>query len=326
MSVRRTLTERVILAPLRTLLRGMQRDGHRVALPLKIILAIALVPIFGIIVLVARGHAMTRGPIVVEGRTRDGDRLICRFPDLIQMYIHVFGVWEPDLSAYIRDRLRPGDVFIDVGANIGAFALLASHRVGASGRVIAVEASPAIADVLDEHIGMNNAANVDVVRAAASDHEGTLTIFAGPAHNVGLTTTQAGRGLPAVADVPARPLHALLSDASMRAARLVKIDVEGGEPAVLAGMAVFLDTASDDVEILVELSPLWWDDRSRSVDEVLRPFLDRGFHVYLIDNNYWPWRYLWPNDVRRPVRQQGALAGDVKRHDIVLSRRDVDML
>ena len=60
--------------------------------------------------------------------------------------------------------------------------------------------------------------------------------------------------------------------------------------------------------------------------EVLEPLLDAGFHAYRIDNNLWPWRYLWPNDVRRPRRVRQPLLKRVKRIDLVLSRVDQDEL
>ena len=61
---------------------------------------------------------------------------------------------------------------------------------------------------------------------------------------------------------------------------------------------------------------------------MLRPFLERGFHVYLLPNNYWTWRYLWPRDVGAPqrLRDLAILERRVARLDIVLSRIDADAL
>jgi FkbM family methyltransferase len=311
---------------MRMILRALQCDATRVALPVKLVIGAILVPVFGVIVVVSRLHALVKGPITVIGETPEGIRLRCHLPDLIQMYIYAFGRWEPDLTMYIRDRLKPGDTFIDVGANIGYFALLAARAVGETGSVVAIEAAPRIADELRHHVELNDAHNVRILNKAASDRDGTITIYAGPEHNIGLTTTQSGRGLPAEAEINAHPLHALIEHDETMKTRMVKIDVEGGEPAVLAGMSTWLDGAPQDVEILIELSPLWWDDRSRSVDDVLAPFFERGFNLYTIPNNYWPWRYLWPNDVQKPQRHRGSLSANVKRHDIVLSRRDVEQL
>ena len=69
------------------------------------------------------------GPVTANGTTGDGLRFRCRLPDLIPMYIYLFGTWEPDLAEFLRRRLRPGDTFVDVGANIGFVTALASRIV-----------------------------------------------------------------------------------------------------------------------------------------------------------------------------------------------------
>ena len=59
-----------------------------------------------------------------------GAKLRCSTDDLIQRMILHFGVWEPDVSRVIEQNLKSGDVFVDIGANIGYDTLLASARVG----------------------------------------------------------------------------------------------------------------------------------------------------------------------------------------------------
>jgi hypothetical protein len=69
---------------------------------------------------------------------------ICDLDDVIQRYIFYFGVWEPMISHVTEQMLHKGDVYVDVGANIGYCSLLASNCVGGSGRVVSIEASPTI--------------------------------------------------------------------------------------------------------------------------------------------------------------------------------------
>lgn len=62
--------------------------------------------------------------------------------------------------------------------------------------------------------------------------------------------------------------------------------------------------------------------------DVLRPFLERGFHVYLLPADYAPWRYLWPRDVGAPQRLRNFAVLERRRGqlDLVLSRSDADTL
>src|SRR5208282_4953475 len=71
-----------------------------------------------------------------------GAHMYCNTSDLIQFFIFHFGVWEPDVSRVIERNLDLGDVFVDAGANVGYYTLLGSRRVGPSGKVISIEASP----------------------------------------------------------------------------------------------------------------------------------------------------------------------------------------
>ena len=106
-------------------------------------------------------------PHAFRARTVFGAHLEGDSQDLIQQWVYYFGVWEPVLTRWIRRTLRRGDTFVDVGANIGYFALLASKSVGPAGRVVAIEASPTICASLQRNVASNGARNVRVVNAAA---------------------------------------------------------------------------------------------------------------------------------------------------------------
>ncbi len=288
--------------------------------------SILMLPFFTLLFVVLRLRLRWRGPLDVDATTAHGE-FCCHPPDLIQMYLWLFGVWEPDMTVYIREHLAPGDVFIDVGANIGYYGAVATRPRRQQGdqvvRVVAVEASPVVFAALQQTIALNHLNDeVRAINKAAADKRGTIAVYAGPQHNIGLTTTVQQRGMKSEAQIEAVPLDDLLEPEEIRNARLIKIDVEGAEPQVLAGMSRIVRECRQEVEILIELSPQWWADTSLRPVDVLQPFLNAGFHVYQMQNNYWPWRYLWPNAVMPPKRSQRDLTQRVKRLDVVLSRRD----
>lgn len=191
---------------------------------------------------------------------------------------------------------------------------------------MAIEASPTIFEALKANLALNHVSNCRLVNMAAAAEAGSLRVYRGPTHNTGLTTTVASRGFPLEATVEAAPLADMLEPREITTARLVKIDVEAAEDAVLAGLDGFLERCPRDVEIVVELSPRWWSNPRQTPKDVLRRFFDAGFFAYEIDNNLWPWRYLWPAAVGRPRRLRRSLERRPKRLDLVLSRVDREEL
>lgn len=229
-------------------------------------------------------------PLELVARTRFGARLAGGLPDLMQGYLYFFGVWEPGITAVFRAALKPGDVVVDVGANVGAHALLAAHLVGPHGRVHAVEASPFIHDRLCRNIEANGAWNIRTYNLAATDAPGPVTVFLHDASNLGCTTIVAAEatrlGAVREAVVEGRPLGQIVPEADLLAARLIKIDVEGAEWLVLRGLAPLLPRLRPEAEILLELNPAALERLGGSLDELLAMFARAGFTAFEIANRY----------------------------------------
>ena len=83
------------------------------------------------------------------------------------------GIWEPFETSLVLASLSPGAVFVDVGANIGYFTVLAADRVGDSGAVFAFEPDPENFSLLQANLKLNGVRRqVEAVRAALSEEEG----------------------------------------------------------------------------------------------------------------------------------------------------------
>jgi FkbM family methyltransferase len=245
------------------------------------------------------------GDGVFVGRTRD----------MLSMYVLAFGVWEPHLTAFIRQRLAPGDVFVDVGANSGWYTLLGAHRVGPDGQVVAVEPSAAIAERLSWQVTRNALTNVRIVPEAVSDHLGTVAVELGPEEHRGLT--RAIHESTGESSVPCRPLPDMIADDEWARVRLMKIDVEGAEYAAVRGLAPALSRLPAAAEVVVEVGP----QRAPSpayVDELFDSFDRAGFRGYAMPNAYAPRDYLAYQPVQSLPRVTGpALRTEV---DVVFSR------
>ncbi len=268
-------------------------------------------------------HLRTR-PLDTKARLRSGDLVTVTTSDVIQRYQYIFGEWEPNLSAFLRDRLRPGDTFIDVGAHRGAFSLLASHAVGPTGRVVAIEPTPQFHDDLTTAATANHRTNIRPVRAAATDHTGTLALYLEDPANLGHTTATRPRHFHSTFDVPAAPLAELLDQTELATARVIKIDVEGAEAAAVRGLRPALPHLREDVELVVEVTPKLLAKQGKSAVGIIDALSEHGFHPYTLTNDYDPATY--PRAMRRPKSPVRCTEPPKHMTDLVFSRTDAARL
>lgn len=252
---------------------------------------------------------------VYRARTYFNAHLLCDPRDLIQRMILHFGVWEPDVSRAIELNLLPGDTFVDVGANVGYDTLLAARIVGTTGRVVAIEASPTTFALLTRNLALNDTANVRPVNAAVSDRRGKLDLHEPYQGNIGAATTLASRGGRLVATVDALPLEEILTAQDIARIRLLKIDVEGAEPAILRGVLDRMSLYPATMDILVEASP---QDDLAAWTEVFERLRAAGFSAYEIENSYEiEWYLKW----RKPAPMRKTDVVPREQQDILFTRR-----
>lgn len=251
--------------------------------------------------------------------TRYGFDLSGNTGDLIQRYIYLYGVWEPNLSTWLWDRLGRGDGFVDVGANAGYYTLLAAQRVGREGSVTAIEASPAIFPLLKANAELNRAENTRLVHCAVLDAIGEIELFPGPSHNLGATSIFQGDVGDSVR-VEAKPLCEILSPGDLASARIMKIDVEGAEVQAILGLVPCLEHARPDLEFVVEVGggPEGSQPAAEAAGEIIRLLEPYGYHAYTLMNDYRAEAYVRER-AARPVRLRGPVASET---DLVFSRLD----
>ncbi|WP_078961859.1 FkbM family methyltransferase [Streptomyces hygroscopicus] len=270
--------------------------------------------------------ALRDRPLHRMARTRFGATFAVDTQDLIQRYLYLFGVWEPHMTRWLQRRLQPGDVFVDVGANIGYYSVLASRLVGRNGKVVSVEASPAFHRILLRHAQRNGCANIRAINAAVSDRDELLTFILASSRNMGANSIVPYDG-PAEStfQIAARPLPALLTEEEITRARVIKIDVEGAEGGVVRGLLPLLGRVRPDAELTVEVTPQRMAELGESVDDLLEAVRAHGFHVYHLANDYAAGSY--PDALRGapkvPVRRRGPVT---EESDLVFSRVDAETL
>jgi FkbM family methyltransferase len=161
---------------------------------------------------------------------------------------YLTGDAEPEVQEALAELLKPGQTVYDVGANIGFFTILCSRLVGPSGRVYAFEPIPRNLATLKRNIALNGLTNVVVVEMALSSSSGTAEMFVSPwsafhSLNVEGASKQDNHG-PDAGEIVVQTvtLDEFVRDDGVHAPDLVKIDVEGAELIVLAGMRETLRT------------------------------------------------------------------------------------
>jgi FkbM family methyltransferase len=138
------------------------------------------------------------------------------------------GIYETALQKLIKQRVVPGSIFYDVGANAGLYTLLAATCVG-EGRVIAFEPVPANVASLRKHIGLNHLENVTVFDAAVSDRSGSTSFATGITCADGHISSQGDLQVQTVT------LDGLIHEQDVPPPDFIKMDIEGEEFRALQG-------------------------------------------------------------------------------------------
>lgn len=205
---------------------------------------------------------------------------LCRMLGLCKIYLdttdtsftsHLLldGFWEMWLTIFFARQVQAGMTVIDVGANFGYYTLLFGFLVGTAGRVYAVEPNPKVVPKLRRSVFLNGlAARVTIVPAAAGASEAEVSLFAPHDEPKNATISFAPDAVsPEMGSI--HRVKQLAADAfAADAARidLVKIDAEGAEEGVIAGMANIL--RRDKPLLILEFNAARYRDPAAFLDQL----------------------------------------------------------
>ena len=190
------------------------------------------------------------------------------------------GTWEPTETSVLRAQLRPGDTYVDVGAYIGYYTVIASKLVGQSGRVIAFEPDPRNFALLKRNVETNGCTNVILEQLALSDRPGSIKLFL---HDVskGSHSIVEFAGAAGTVEVEAVPLDDYLAEWE-RQIDVVKIDTEGAEAIILDGMRGTFKRYRN-ARLLMEFYPYKLRRSGREAESLLEELRSLGFRFYNVD-------------------------------------------
>lgn len=158
------------------------------------------------------------------------------------------GLYEPAVTKAILELVRPGMTVVDVGANVGYYTLLASRLVGPGGRVYSFEPVLSIFEVLLSNLRDNDCDNVTAELKAISDRSGDGRFLVDRYGTEGRLVAKGGHIV-----VECTTLDEYFGALGWPAVDVVKMDIEGGEPAALSGMRELVQR-SPRLHIILELN------------------------------------------------------------------------
>ena len=159
-------------------------------------------------------------------------------------------IYEVHVTQTVRELLQPGCTFLDIGANIGYFSMLAASCLQNKGRIIAFEPVEQNRELFNLSVQANEFQNIDLYPYAVSDREQTFALDIG-GRNSNSRIISAEQGALNKPVVTAVPLDNFLHD--LTALDVVKIDIEGAEPLAIQGMRALIEKFQP--HIITEFSP-----------------------------------------------------------------------
>jgi FkbM family methyltransferase len=201
--------------------------------------------------------------------------------------------WDTPTTRLLERILRPGDQFLDVGANIGYFTIFGAALVGFTGRVHAFEPNPRTYALLCRNVQLNSFGHVCSLHAAALadridervlhtflQNQGSSTLSHLPARLL-----DEWHERPATQAVPVTTLDAVFADASPKFS-CIKIDAEGSEEMIWAGGdRFFRDRVDDRTVILLEWNPPALQGAGADRANLMSRFARHGFSIWRRDDN-----------------------------------------
>ena len=185
------------------------------------------------------------------------------------------GFYEPVHVRLLKRLLKPGDVFFDVGANVGYYSLLASQIVTSAGKVHAFEPVAESLAVLERAVNANGVSNIVLNSVGVGAGEGVVTLYTsdvGEVRNSGQASATPSENRPRPRSIRVISLDEYTRSRGVGRVRLVKIDVEGMELDVLRGMSTLL-SRSDSPDLFCEV----WETNSC---ELINCLSGHGYHLY----------------------------------------------
>lgn len=211
----------------------------------------------------------------------DGHRIYVDASDSLGLMRNV-GIFEPFETEVLKERIHPGDVVVDIGANIGYYTLIFARIAGEHGHVYAFEPDPLNFGLLKKNVEINGYRNVTLVQKAVADTDGMLHLYLCE-ENRGDHRIYDSRDNRGSIEIEAVRLDTYFRDRNINIG-FIKMDIQGAEYSALRGMQEVL-RRNRDLKIATEYWPIGLHRCGTAPGEYLAALLNSGFTFYNIDES-----------------------------------------
>lgn len=220
---------------------------------------------------------LLRRPFLVAKANQYGMRFRFKTEDVVGRHIYKYGSFEEATTRALAKQVRlgPGDIALDIGANIGWYSVLLDRLASPGASVLAFEPDPLNFRLLQENLALNATTKVEAIQSAVADADTTMRLYLYGTKNLGrhsLLPINQGQSV----EVKTVAMDALLTGRGYRfeQVKFIKMDVEGYELFVLKGMPRLLQSVP---LIFMEYSPETMRRNQIDPCELLRLMSHNGF-------------------------------------------------
>lgn len=203
-------------------------------------------------------------------------------------------IHEEATTALFKKVVKPGNVVLDLGANMGYFTLLAARLVGESGKVFAFEPEPKNFNYLKRNIDLNGYSNVEAIQKAVSSKKGKTKLFI-CSYDSGHHTIEQCDGIEVYSqgkpfeknwiEIDTVALDEFLEDKTEKV-DTIKMDVEGAEALAVLGMRNILRN-NKKIKLFIEYFPIFIEKMGSSPRELIESLIrEFEFNIYVIGHDY----------------------------------------
>ena len=220
--------------------------------------------------------------VILPSEVRYGNAIIKLNPsDPVVSGALLFHVYEREEISFLKNNLRSGDLFIDIGANIGFYTAMAMQQVGKKGTVIALEPDPESYRYLEQTIDRNGPCDVRSFNVAASSSDGSASLFKSESNRGDNRLHEFDNASDKIeiktVNVDSLVKRLLLNIVDKRV--FIKIDIQGGEGLAIQGMKNILIDAKNLV-LMMEFWPQGLSNMQSDPGLLLSTLEDAGLTLY----------------------------------------------